>query len=47
MANVVVPRDWITSCSLFLEVLELNVHFNTMMSLPNLVLVPILVVENA
>ena len=45
----VVPPNWITSCSLFseiLEVLELNFHFIAMMSFSYLVLVPVLVVEN-
>ena len=46
---VVVLPDWIISCSLFseiLEVLELNFHFIAMMSFSYLVLVPVLAVEN-
>ena len=46
---MVVPPNWITSCGLFteiLEVLELNFHFITLMNFSYLVLVPALVVEN-
>ena len=45
---MVVPPNWIISCSLFLilEVLELNFHFITTMNFSYLVLVPVLVVEN-
>ena len=45
----VVPPNWIISCGLYsevLEVLELNFHFITMMNFSCLVLVPALVVEN-
>ena len=44
-----VPPNWITSCGLFseiLEVLELNFHFITMMNFSYLVLVAALVVKN-
>ena len=46
----VVPPNWIISCGLFseiLEVLESNFHFITIMSLSYLVQVPVLAVENA
>ena len=45
----VVPPNWITSCGLLseiLEVLELYLYFITMMNFSYLVLVPVLVVEN-
>ena len=45
----VVPPNWIISCGLFseiLEVLELNFHFNTITSHSYLVHVPVLAVEN-